>query len=435
MSTTDLSGQRKRTIDREPRTGTACRRPLTWRVSDSAVTSTNDVRSVRLSHGHHLRRAHVDPSPSSQQRRRDLSPCRRSRSRRPRPPSGPRATPALIRAGAATVIVDQLLAQLGGERDEHLSAARVLTSSGPGAASRTSGRPAGAPATVRNATPLGVDQRRTARRAARPPPRSARPPRPRTVPGQSRDDRRPVHGRQRARPGRGPRPGRPGPAARRRGTAAASRTCIGGDQRRCRPPAPSRTPSTAVPYTIQASSADRRPAPGRAATAQGSAARSRRCRARAMNRRTDGGTASVSARTSRQLRAPLGPSPPPGRTASPAGRTGGTEPVAGATGSGPAVGRRRPARRAARRPAARSAGRPWSPPRRPGGPRRTTSAGTSSQTARRPCARRAGRSPRSARRRPRPDRAPRPGRRPPSRPPRRRWPAPSASSACRSRVR
>jgi hypothetical protein len=41
-----------------------------------------------------------------------------------------------------------------------------------------------------------------------------------------------------------------------------------------------------------------------AVTAQGSAARSLRCRARAMNRRAEGGTASVSARTSRQLRVP-----------------------------------------------------------------------------------------------------------------------------------
>src|SRR4051812_46852826 len=64
----------------------------------------------------------------------------------------------------------------------------------------------------------------------------------------------------------------------------------------------SRTPSTDVPYTTQTPAPTTSAIP--AATAHGSAARSRRCRARAMNRRTDDGTASVSARTSRQLRPP-----------------------------------------------------------------------------------------------------------------------------------
>ena len=144
-------GPTRRVADRERIADAASPRPARRRAP-----STN---------GHHVRRADVDRScPAGQQRGRHPRLSSLSVAS-PQTTVDRRSAPAVIRAGPATVTVDQLLAQLRGERRPAPRSAGPGRRGrpGPASATRTSGQAVrAARGTVRNTTPVRVDHGGTA---------------------------------------------------------------------------------------------------------------------------------------------------------------------------------------------------------------------------------------------------------------------------------
>src|SRR6266542_2816789 len=243
----------------------------------------------------------------------------------PHTTSRPPASCSRTRVGASARSSTSLLRSSLVSEASTASAAWVAGSSGPGAARRNSARSAGRAGTAVKTTPLSSSTPKPAGWAT-----TARPARSCTRTtrvsgharlavarrtGSSRPTRRPTASRSTRASGV--------PGA----TPAAARTESG--VTRCAPTTRIRaTPSNGVANTTTAPAATS--TTKTSATNQGRAARSRRCRARAMNSRTDGGAASWRARTSRQRRPPTaGPSrsvmPRPSR---PGGRQRGEQLVA-----------------------------------------------------------------------------------------------------------